>query len=285
MPTATLSGTGREVRDTATSWPNADLQLRVAESRNGMRFSGYAAVFNVDSDAPIPGYGVERIAPGAFEESLSRAASGSQDIRMFLNHNSDVLLASTRNRTLRLSEDFHGLRVDADLPDTTAGRDLATLLKRGDVYSMSFGFSPQKSEPRRDGVNGTIHTRVGLWEVSPITSWAAYGATSADVRSLRTSRRGRGNPSLRAALALMEWGGVGELSREQRHLLHTLAPGAMERHITAEGHRKQLDIARRKLLHLTRRARTAAEFGARVNRHQRELEDAAARLRRLGARV
>ncbi|NCZ81898.1 MAG: glycerophosphodiester phosphodiesterase [Betaproteobacteria bacterium] len=52
---------------------------------------------------------------------------------MFVNHDTTQVLASKRAGTLRLSEDSYGLRVEADLPLTTAGRDMAYLIKRGDI--------------------------------------------------------------------------------------------------------------------------------------------------------
>ncbi len=168
-----------ERRFAIDGWQAGDFQIR-AEG-DGMTFEGYAAVFNSDSNA-LPFWGIERIAPGAFAKSLSEA----RNIRMFANHNSDLLLASTANKSLRLSEDDTGLKVEADLPDTTLGRDLATLVKRGDVDSMSFGFIPVKYQTKTDkaGIDRTTHTEVRLLEVSPVTSWPAYDATSAFVRHL-----------------------------------------------------------------------------------------------------
>lgn len=153
----------------------ADLEIR-AEG-DGMTFQGYAAVFNSDSE-DLGGFR-ERIQPGAFTRTLKR----DRNIRMFLNHNTDTLLATTGAGTLRLSEDEKGLAVSADLPDTTAGRDLATLLRRGDVNSMSFGFQVVKDEWAQDDTQRTLR-EVRLFEVSPITGWPAYPATTAAVRSL-----------------------------------------------------------------------------------------------------
>ena len=84
----------------------------------GRRFSGYAATFDSDSE-PLPF--IERIAPGAFTRSL---ASGF-NAKLYVDHDTGRLLATTRAGTLRLTEDARGLRVDADLPDTSDGRDLA----------------------------------------------------------------------------------------------------------------------------------------------------------------
>lgn len=168
---------GREVRVAVDAWPDADVEIRA--DNGGMTFAGYAAVFNSWSE-DLGGFR-ERIQPGAFARTLQR----ERNIRMFLNHNTDVVLASTRARTLRLAEDEKGLRVEADLPETTAGRDLAFLLSRGDVDSMSFGFAVPKNgqEWSSDGVERTL-TEVRLYEVSPVTGWPAYPATSATVREL-----------------------------------------------------------------------------------------------------
>lgn len=200
----------KERRFAIDGWTDADFDIR-AEG-DGMTFHGYAAVFNTDSQK-LPFWGVERIAPGAFAKSLSE----SRNMRMFLNHNSDILLASTRNKSLRMAEDDKGLKVEADLPDTTAGRDLATLLARGDVDSMSFGFQPVKSQERDDGVEGHVHTEVRLFEVSPVTSWPAYEATSAFVRHLAEITDTAPEPLAEALRILVT--DDAELNEEQTDLL------------------------------------------------------------------
>ena len=156
-----------------------DFEVRIdnAES-DGMRFSGYAAVFNSDSE-PLPF--TERILPGAFKRSLK----SRNEVKMFMNHNMDIVLASTRSKTLKLIEDDRGLLAEAILPDTSAGRDLAVLMKRGDVHSMSFGFSvPSKGD--KWNAEGTVRElkEIRLHEVSIVTGFPAYEATTASVRSL-----------------------------------------------------------------------------------------------------
>lgn len=168
----------REVRRAIDLWPDADMEIRA--DGDGMSFHGYAAVFGEDSE-DLGGF-KERIDPGAFAKSLRER---KRDIRMFLNHNTDSLLASTRAKTLRLEEDDKGLVVEADLPDTTAGRDLAVLLKRGDVSSMSFGFQVIRDAWSEDQKQRTLR-EVRLFEVSAITGWPAYTGTTAHVRHLAT---------------------------------------------------------------------------------------------------
>jgi HK97 family phage prohead protease len=158
---------------------DVDFELRVeATESDGMRFTGYAAVFNSDSE-PLPF--IERIMPGAFKRSLK----ARNEVKLFKNHNMDEVLASTRSKTLRLSEDSKGLLAEATLPDTTAGRDLAVLMKRGDVHAMSFGFSvPSKGDRWSDDGMTRELKEIRLHEVSIVTGFPAYEATTASVRSL-----------------------------------------------------------------------------------------------------
>lgn len=161
------------------------LEGEIRAEGDGNTFVGYAAVFNSPSQ-PLPF--TERIAPGAFRKSLR---SRSMDVRLYVNHNSDMVLASKKSGTLRLEEDERGLRVEADLPNTTAGNDLRELLRTGVVSKMSFGFTVPKGGDKwsDDGMERTL-TGINLHEVSVVTGFPAYEATMAAVRSLgRLSER------------------------------------------------------------------------------------------------
>ena len=190
-----------------------DFELRQGPTGDGMSFTGYAAVFNSDSE-PLPF--IERIASGAFKKSLK----GRNTIKMYMNHDSSMLLASTRSKTLRLEEDSKGLLVNADLPDTTVGRDLSVLMKRGDVDSMSFGFSVPSGGDKwsDDGMTRELR-QVRLHEVSVVTGFPAYTATSASVRSLDilAERTGVDADKLAEAITVLEAGGT--LSDESADLL------------------------------------------------------------------
>jgi uncharacterized protein len=146
---------------------------------DGNTFVGYAAKFNVPSE-PLPF--TERIAPGAFGKSLRQR---TKDVRLYVNHNSDMVLASKRSGTLRLSEDEVGLRVEADLPDTTAARDLRALMQAGVVSTMSFGFTVPRGGDKWNGDGSErVLTGINLHEVSVVTGFPAYPQTEAAVRSL-----------------------------------------------------------------------------------------------------
>ena len=163
----------------------------------GRRFVGYAAVFNSDSE-PLPF--TERILPGAFAKSLRNRR---RDVRAYVNHDSNMVLASTRSKTLTLVEDDRGLRVEFELPDTTYARDLANLMASGIVDKMSFGFTVPRGGDRWSD-DGTVRElrEIALHEVSVVTGHPAYTGTAAAVRSLDglAQRTGLAVADLSAAL-------------------------------------------------------------------------------------
>lgn len=153
-----------------------DLEVRV--EGDGMTLRGYAAVFNSPSQ-PLPF--IETIQPGAFRASLQ----SRNDIKLLWNHDTSTVLGSTRAGTLSLIEDERGLRVEAQLPDTQAGRDAATLIKRGDVNAFSFGFRVPANGDEWPTASERILKRVNIHEVS-LVAFPAYTATegTASVRSV-----------------------------------------------------------------------------------------------------
>lgn len=190
-----------------------DWEMR--ESGDGMSFTGYAAVFN----SPSLDMGFrESIAPGAFARSLK----SRNNVRMLLNHNPEKVLASTRGKTLRLMEDGKGLLAEADLPPTTVGRDLSISMQRGDVDSMSFGFTvPRGGDSWNEDGSQRELREVRLIEVSVVT-FPAYPATSASVRmtDMLADRTGEDASLLNQALNALEDGK--ELTHDQAALLLTV---------------------------------------------------------------
>jgi HK97 family phage prohead protease len=156
-------------------------ELRAVEKDDGPLITGYAALFNVRS-VVLWGAFREVIEPGAFAESIA-----GDDIRALWQHDTALVLGRSKAGTLTLSEDERGLRVEIAPPDTQAGRDAVTSIRRGDVDQMSFGMSVlSDGESWREEEDGTIVRRVRkakLWEVSPVT-FAAYPQTEVGVRSL-----------------------------------------------------------------------------------------------------
>ena len=191
------------------------IEFEVREDGDGMTFEGYAAVFNTPSE-PLPF--IERIAPGAFKRSID----ARNDIKLLWNHDTGTVLGSTRAGTMRLNEDERGLRVSATFPNTSAGRDAAELLRRGDVDSMSFGFSVPSGgdEWSNDGAERTLKS-VRLHEVS-IVAFPAYSSTAGttSVRGLdKVAERADVDPdALADAMVKLEEGK--ELSEDEGRLLN-----------------------------------------------------------------
>ena len=190
-------------------------------------FAGYAAKYNSPS-LPLPF--TERIAPGAFTRTLK----SNNDVRMYINHDDRMVLASTRSKTLRIEDRADGLFVEADLPDVTYARDLRQLVSDGVVSTMSFGFSTVKDDWTADGQERTLH-EVRLHEVSVVTGVAAYPNTSATVRNLqRIARRtGTDAAALADAISALE-AGDGLTDDQANVLLEVVDRSRPEQDIKAE---------------------------------------------------
>jgi len=150
-----------------------DVEARQAEDGT-MRLAGYAEVFD-DPSVPLPF--VERIASGAFRKTLSE----TPDVRLLINHEG-LPLARTKNGTLTLTEDSRGLYMDAEIADTTEGRDLYKLVERGDVDQMSFAFRVIRQKWSEDRSTRTlIELSLADGDVSIVT-YPAYPTTSVEAR-------------------------------------------------------------------------------------------------------
>ncbi len=127
----------------------------------------------------------EMIMPGAFKDAVK-----SDDVRALFNHDPNLLLGRTASKTLRIKEDKSGLRYVNDLPDTATGRDVQTLIKRGDVNGSSFAFTVDQADEEWDESEvkgGKLPLRKilrisKLYDVSPVT-YPAYPTTSVSARS------------------------------------------------------------------------------------------------------
>jgi HK97 family phage prohead protease len=141
------------------------------------RLVGHAARFG-ELSTDLGGFR-ERISQEAF-----RATMKSGDCRALWNHDSRLLLGRASKGTLKLSEDRDGLVCDIQLPDTSYARDLAAIIRRGDLDGMSFGFRVIRDEWEQVG-SENIRTlkEVELQDVSPVT-FPAYPQTDVAMRSL-----------------------------------------------------------------------------------------------------
>jgi HK97 family phage prohead protease len=198
---------GRSKSDPEQRVNVADFEVR--ETGDGMTFTGYAAVFNSDSQ-PLPF--IERIAPGAFKRSLQ----SRNEVKLLWNHDSGEPLASVRGGTLKLVEDARGLKVEATLANTTRGRDVSELIRSKVIDSMSFGFSVIKDSWSNNGDTRTLEA-VRLFEVSIVSS-PAYEGTAGTV-AVRSAVAESGIDADQLADALMRLESGEELDPTQATLI------------------------------------------------------------------
>lgn len=151
---------------------------------DNMVVRGYATTFNqpymLFSDGSVELW--EQVDSNAFAET------NMADVIMQYDHEGRVF-ARTKNNTLVLRSDEHGLNIEADLGGTTIGRELFEEIKGGYTTKMSFGFTVKEDrwETRKeDGIDKTLRTilSVGrLYDVSAV-SLPANDATVISVRNL-----------------------------------------------------------------------------------------------------
>lgn len=127
----------------------------------------------------------EKISKGAFQRAISKS---DRDIDFLAEHDSSVVLASTKNGTLDLKEDDKGLYMEARVINTSAGRDWYEMISSGLITNMSFGFQSINDEWRSVGENlfeRTIND-LELFEVSAVRN-PAYAQSSISNRGFDTS--------------------------------------------------------------------------------------------------
>ncbi len=127
----------------------------------------------------------EVIEGGAFDESLK-----TRTVKMLWSHDSAKVLGSTKNQTLRLDVKKDGIYFENELPDTQDGRDAKTLIDRGDVDGVSFGFYVTEDlwdDTDKSNIRRTVK-RGELIEISPV-AFPAYSQTQVSLRSLYEQRK------------------------------------------------------------------------------------------------
>ncbi|WP_158738632.1 HK97 family phage prohead protease [Alteribacillus sp. YIM 98480] len=153
-------------------------KVEVREEGDKKKVRGYAAEFEKLS-VRLWGFR-EKIRKGAFEKSLREGT-----VKALWNHNTDMVLGSTKNSTLSLWEDDRGLAFELEMPDTSWGRDALSSIERGDVDGVSFGFEVVADEWDHNNPDEAIRTLIDvrLHEISP-TPFPAYPQTSVSARSI-----------------------------------------------------------------------------------------------------
>lgn len=151
-----------------------NLEVRADEQESGkMIIEGYPVVFNQEAyiDCGYDGW-YETIDRNAFNDA------DISDVALKYNHNDNILiLARTRNESLKLEFDDKGIFIHAELIDTTTNRDIYKMVQSGLLQEGSFAFTVTKWDERKDE-KGDLHrtiTGIGkLFDVA-ICPNGAYG--------------------------------------------------------------------------------------------------------------
>jgi len=160
------------------------IEIRAVDNQEEkMIIEGYAIMF----DKPA----THKIGNRSFTEVIKRGSldnTDMKDVPLRYNHNDNVMImARTRNKSLRLIVDDKGLKVEAELIDTQSNRDLYKAIKEGLIDKMSFAFRvADGGDNWTFGENETIRevTNIAkLYDVSVVDT-PFYDSTSIYTRSL-----------------------------------------------------------------------------------------------------
>lgn len=155
------------------------------------------AVNNDEDKMIIEGYAIIYEQPAThqygsrkFTETIKKGAldnTDMKDVPLRYNHNDNVMImARTRNKSLKLIKDEKGLKIEAELLDTQSNRDLYKGIQEGLIDKMSFAFTVAdkgdtwtfgEKETKRD-----VHNIAKLWDVSVVDT-PFYDSTSIYARS------------------------------------------------------------------------------------------------------
>ena len=146
------------------------------EQSDKMIVEGYAVMF----DSPATHVFTEIISKGAFDNC------DMSDVPLRYNHTEQFLiLARTRNKSLQLEIDDKGLKIRAELLDTTQGKDIYKSIKAGLLDKMSFAFTVSEEVWDATTDTRTITKIDKLWDVSVVDT-PFYDTTSIYARALST---------------------------------------------------------------------------------------------------
>ena len=203
----------------------SNLQLRAASWEAGSegKIVGYAVVFEqrtVLYTDPVTNF--------EYGEIIDRNAldgADLSDVILRYNHGGRCL-ARTRNQTLQLTIDDHGLRIEADMTKSEEARSFYEDVKSGLIDKMSFAFEIQESEWNPDTRTSRVTKISRLLDVS-LVDFPAYNQTQV---SARGSFEAFAEPERRAYQVAQ----VSEIHAEMRSRIAEAAPGKADSYRSRE---------------------------------------------------
>ena len=156
----------------------AEVPQNTEESRQTIE--GYATIFNA-ATCLYSSNGVEyweTVGAGAFD------GADMSNVVLRYNHSDNFsILARTSNDTLRLSVDERGLHIEADIAETSQGKDIYELIKRKDISKMSYGYIVDKDYIEKVSETKYVRHISKIRKVVDVSvvDLPAYDATDVDV--------------------------------------------------------------------------------------------------------
>ena len=159
------------------------VEVRAVDSEDKMLIEGYAITYDQPATHQ---YGQRK-----FTEVIRKGAldkTDMKDVPLRYNHNDTwLIMARTRNKSLRLIKDDTGLKIQAELLDTQSNRDIYKSIQEGLVDKMSFAFTvADGGDTWTFGEGETVRevTNIAkLYDVSVVDT-PFYDSTSIYARSL-----------------------------------------------------------------------------------------------------
>lgn len=122
---------------------------------------------------------IECVESGVFDDALKRG----NDVKLLLEHDKNMLLARTKDETLKLTETSRGLEMEANLVPSNQSEHIHALIKRGTLNKMSFGMVVLDDEWKKENdVDKRFIKKLALYECS-IVSDPAYEDSTIEARS------------------------------------------------------------------------------------------------------
>lgn len=156
-----------------------NVEMRAIDNEeNKMIIEGYPITFN----SPATHYGMTEII-----DSKALNETDMSDVPLKYNHDdSHLILARTRNGSLKLEVDSVGLKMRAELIDTQSNIDVYKSIKAGLLDKMSFAFIVESADYNYDTDTRTILKIKKLFDVS-VVDVPYYDQTSVYARKLDNS--------------------------------------------------------------------------------------------------
>lgn len=166
----------KEVRTMDLKFEVEEVRSENEEETSKMKIRGYSAVFNQPETYSY----TEVIAPTAFDEA------DMSDVVLRYNHNDTfMVLARTRNNSLKLDVDGIGLMMEAELQeDISSHRDIYNAIKSGLIDKQSFAFTVAEDDYDYDTDTRTIKKIGKVFDVSVVDQPFYNGTNVAIARDI-----------------------------------------------------------------------------------------------------